>query len=997
MCSKNKLQAKDGLFLDRIENFSCSLAAKNRFQLYCKEILKRCSSLELKEKTSLLLKNDKIVHLVTTLHDHSPFLWHLILSDPNLFVSILTSTPETLHQESVKNQKNNLLLSSFSSSFLSDIKKSMRQERHRHALLVAMADIARIWDLNTITQALSDFADASVQRALHTVLLDAQHHSLYSPLNLDNLEFQCGCVFIALGKHGAQELNYSSDIDLVVFFDSASQRTTSKITSSAFYIKTAQKVASLLQERTADGFVHRVDYRLRPDPSSMPAAISLASAFTYYETIGQNWERAAFIKARPIAGDLGLGQKFLQELSPFVWRRYFDFASIADIHAMKRQIHAIRGYEDISVVGHDIKLGRGGIREIEFFVQTQQLIFGGRCPDLQGRKTLDMLSQLYEKNWITKKACDELTSAYHFLRMVEHRLQMVADEQTQRLPSDPTALKHVACFCGFASVNAFSKQLITHLCKVSHHYNLLFEDPEERSSPSIHLAFSKNETDPETLNSLKILGFRNTQVAFDIVRGWYLGRHSSLLNPRTREILTQTLPSLLISLGSSADPDAALSTLDKAFTRMPAVTELFTIMQAHERLRNLFADLLGSAPRLAHMVAQAPHVLDMIIDPAFSAPVLDFNLLEQTIRAMMGSPPYFETLLEQSRDIARQLNFLTGAHTLSGVLSAEDTGTVYSGIAQGIIRILLENTIQEFEKEYGTVSEGKMAVLGLGRLGACQMTAQSDLDLIILYDFSPTQRESNGLKKVDATVYYTRLTQRLIAALTVPTRRGRLYDVDLRLRPQGGKGPVAIQSDGFFSYQYNEADLWEHMALTRARAIAGDASFCHEIREGLVKLISQKRETSKVIRQAKDMRTSIASFKNDQDPWNMKLAKGGIIDLDFFAQTLVLTQSHNCPELIGCKTNEVFHVAAQNGFLNEYDAHVLMQAHHTFYTLQQWQRTVLQEEFEIQNVPKAILNRFASVFGLPDAKALLAYLLDQQKATLSIIQDCWKCLEKPTE
>ena len=331
--------------------------------------------------------------------------------------------------------------------------------------------------------------------------------------------------------------------------------------------------------------MHRVDYRLRPDPGSTPTAVSLASAYVYYETVGQNWERAALIKARPVAGDLALGETFLNELRPFIWRKYFDFASIADVHAMKRQIHAVRGHDEIAVAGHDIKLGRGGIREIEFFVQTQQLVFGGRRPGLRGRRTLDMLKALHDEGWITAKARDELSEAYRFLRTIEHRLQMVADEQTQRLPSDEEQLKRFAKFCGYPTVKAFSKALTDQAKIVQGHYALLFEEGPELATDVGSLVFTGSDDDPDTLATLQRLGFREPERVAETVRGWHFGRRPAIQSARAREVLTELTPALLSALGGTADPDGALAALDRAFGRMPAAVELLTILQSHDRLR----------------------------------------------------------------------------------------------------------------------------------------------------------------------------------------------------------------------------------------------------------------------------------------------------------------------------------------------------------------------------------------------------------------------------
>ena len=388
-------------------------------------------------------------------------------------------------------------------------------------------------------------------------------------------------------------------------------------------MRLTKALARLLQERTGEGYVLRVDLRLRPDPASTPVALSTVSAYQYYETVGQNWERAALIKARPAAGDLELGERFLADLAPFIWRKYFDYAAIADIHAMKRQIHAVRGHEHVVVPGHDVKLGRGGIREIEFFVQTQQLIFGGRRPQMRGSRTLEMLQQLCADKWISADAVDDLSLAYAFLRRVEHRLQMVADEQTQRLPFEREALTRFAKFCGYARLDGFAADLTHHLTQVERHYARLFEDAPELSVASGDLVFTGVTDDPATLATLRALGFQRPEVAAETVRGWHFGRRAAVRSARAREVLTELTPALLEAFAGSGDADAALSAFDEALARMPASVELLSILRSNASVRELFGDVLGSAPRLAQVIATRPHVLDAAIDPSRS---LDFDI-----------------------------------------------------------------------------------------------------------------------------------------------------------------------------------------------------------------------------------------------------------------------------------------------------------------------------------------------------------------------------------
>ena len=374
------------------------------------------------------------------------------------------------------------------------------------------------------------------------------------------------------------------------------------------------------------------------------------------------------------------------------------------------------------------------------------------------------------------------------------------------------------------------------------------------------------------------------------------------------------MPALLSALGGTPDPDAALAALDRAFGRMPAVVELLTILQSHDRLRLLFADLLGTAPRLADTVAQSPHVLDALIDPAFVDPVSDEKGIEEQVRQIIGQPAHHEEFLDRARDAARQMRFVTGARLLSGILSPTRAGEAYAAIACAIVRASFDEVRRNFEVDHGVVPGAEIAILGLGRLGSRELTAGSDLDLVVIYDFDENNRESTGPRKLDVVVYHTRLTQRLVAALTVPTRRGLLYEVDLRLRPQGGKGPVASQFRGFVQYQTSEAELWEHMALTRARVIAGDTPFGERVETAITNILAAPRDAATVFKQVTEMRELIAQEKGDDDPWDLKLARGGLTDLDFIAQGLVLAHPDKIDTQPGASTPQVIAAASESGF-----------------------------------------------------------------------------------
>jgi glutamate-ammonia-ligase adenylyltransferase len=932
------------------------------------ELLEASSAAGLKRE----LERSRTRDVLLGLADHSPYLWALIQEDPARLVRLMKHPPG----DSVDALVQRLALRR--DEHEADLMPALRRAKREAALLIALADIGGVWDVAQATEALTRFADAAVGAAVNFLL---RKHARAGLLTLDpeapDIENRCGLVVLALGKHGARELNYSSDVDLIVLYDPAAASIPVATEPGPMFARLTRALARLLQERTSEGYVLRVDLRLRPDPASTPVALSTSSAYQYYETVGQNWERAALIKARPAAGDLKLGERFLTDLAPFIWRKYFDYAAIADIHAMKRQIHAVRGHEQVVVPGHDLKLGRGGIREIEFFVQTQQLIFGGRRPQMRGSRTLDMLKLLCADKWISAKALDDLTSAYTYLRRVEHRLQMVADEQTQRLPFEREALTRFAQFCDYAEFDGFAADLTHHLTRVERHYARLFEDAPALSVASGNLVFTGVSDDPATLATLQALGFQRAEAAAETVRGWHFGRRAAVRSARAREVLTELTPALLEAFAGSGDPDAALSAFDEALARMPASVELLSILRSNASLRELFGDVLGSAPRLAQVIATRPHVLDAAIDPARS---LDFDLsfgdeaMGARVETFVAQAQSFEDALNRARDFAAEEMFHIGLNLLSGRLDPDRAGRAYSALAQGLIAALLKRVIEAFQAEHGRIRGGRVAIVALGKLGSREMTAASDLDLMLIYDFPAEASESDGRKRLGPSLYYARLTQRLIAALTAPTKAGRLYEVDMRLRPSGRQGPLATQFASFKLYQEDEAETWEHMALTRARFLAGDKSLGAAVAKTVRETLTGERDAAAIAQETRAMRGLIAREKGDADVWDLKLVSGGLIDIEFIAQYLQLAFARRHPAILDVSTRRVVEGAGRAGLITLEQAEVLVDAHRLYTDATQFMRLSTSGPFDPAKAAAGVKRRIAAAVGFPDFDAFAAAL-----------------------
>jgi glutamate-ammonia-ligase adenylyltransferase len=797
------------------------------------------------------------------------------------------------------------------------------------------------------------------------------------------LEATTGLVVLAMGKYGAFELNYSSDIDLIVFYDAQRFPFRKRDDPRGAAVDIVKGMVRLLSESTADGYVFRTDLRLRPDAGATQVAISTDAAEAYYEGMGQNWERAAMIKARACAGDPETGADFLKAIEPFVWRRSLDYAAIEDIHSIKRQIHAHGGHGAIAVAGHNIKLGRGGIREIEFFAQTQQLILGGRDPALRPQATLAALDALCARGLVTETATTELKDAYRTLRRLEHRLQMVEDEQTHTVPKSDEGVAHIACFMGYADATSFGAALIAQLETVQGHYGRLFERAAPLSGAQGNLVFTGVEDDPETLATIAAMGFRDAHHVAGAIRGWHHGRIRATRSARARELLTKLVPDLLAALAASADPDAAFMQFDRFVSNLPAGVQLFSLFLARPELLRLVAEIAGSAPRLAAHLAQAPATLDALMDADFLTSLPARTALDAALHAQMAKAEDFESRLDAARRFAKEQIFRVGVQIIQGRVKAEDAGPAFAGIAESVVHELLGAAEAELARTAGRVPGGRFAVIAMGKLGGREMTAASDLDLIFVYDVPGAHEHSDGPQPMPVIVYYARLAQRLIAALTVLTAAGGLYEVDMRLRPTGNKGPVAVSLESFRRYHETEAWTWERLALTRARAITGSPDLCHEVEQVIGATLTATTDPAKLITDAREMRQKLAAQFPGKNRWDLKFAPGGLIDIEFVAQTLQLRDAPAHPDLLDTNTIAALNKLRALGALKAADADTLLEASAFQQALTQVLRIAVDGTLDPQAVTpglKALLLRAVDAADFDVLQQRLAELQTQARA-----------------
>ena len=840
---------------------------------------------------------------------------------------------------------------------------ALRRKKLEAHVLIALADLGGMFTAAMTSEWLTRLAEATLKAALRFLLRDAHAQGKINLADFQHPEQDCGLVVLGMGKLGARELNYSSDIDLIVFIDEMSPHIGDQYESIDVFSKMMRRLIRIMQERTADGYVFRVDLRLRPDPGSTPLALPISAALHYYESRGQNWERAAMIKARPVAGDIKAGEAVLHELAPYIWRKYLDYAAIADIHSIKRQIHAYKGHGEIAVRGHNVKLGRGGIREIEFFVQTQQLIAGGRFPELRGRRTVDMLEELCALGWINAKTRDVLIEKYVFLRNVEHRIQMLEDEQTHILPEDDQGFASVAYMMGYQDLKQFTHDFRNALTTVEHHYAALFEQEKELGSETGNLVFTGEDDDPGTLATLSRMGFSRPSDICRIIRTWHFGRYHATQSAEARERLTELTPALLKAFGATKKADEALSRFDTFLQGLPSGIQLFSLLQSNPSLLDMLVLIMSSAPRLAEIITRKPHIFDGMLDPAIFAELPTKTYLENRLEFFLSGVFNYEDILDQLRLFANEQRFLIGIRLLNGAIEGERAARAFTDLADLMISKALSAVEEEFGRVHGFVKGGRVGILGMGKLGSHELTAGSDVDLILLYDYDKNTEMSDGEKPLYISQYYTRLTQRLIAALSAPTGEGVLYEVDLRLRPSGNKGPVAVPFEAFGKYQRNEAWVWEHLALTRARAIAGDQMFLQQLEDEVAAIIALKRDRKSVAHDVREMRALIEKEKPPLNIWDFKTMRGGQVDLEFIAQFSLIC--HQNEFVIGRTTGEVLERLPQS-FLDISSVGELHHAYRIYTNLSQMMRLCLNDKLDPVDMPPGLADLLQRTVGEPD-------------------------------
>jgi glutamate-ammonia-ligase adenylyltransferase len=856
---------------------------------------------------------------------------------------------------------------------LVDAMTALRRAKRAMHLAVAIGDLAGVWPLEQVTGELSAFADAALGAAERVAAhaLVASRELADAPSGSEGVP---GLILIAMGKHGAFELNYSSDIDVSVFFDPQRLPVAPGREAQRAAVRMAQMIVRVLEEITADGYVLRMDLRLRPDPGATPIAVAAPAALNYYQSLGQSWERAAFLKARPAAGDKAAAAAFLEELAPFRWRKHLDYAAIADILAIKRQIRAHKDKSELTDPGFDAKLGRGTIRDVEFFAQTQQLILGGRNPGLRAAGTLEALNRLVEHGHLAAGDRDALAHAYRQFRAVEHRAQMLEDRQTHAVPSDTVARASLAALCGHGNLSAFDRGLSGLRIAVAGIDESLFVDTARPPRLSLY-DFNGVDDDPDTVERLAALGFANPGRVSETIRAWQAGRVRAMRSPRARELLVQLTPALLEALAACGEADLAFERFADFFARLPAGVQTLSLFLAHPGLLKELSEMLALAPGLAAALARQPDLIDAMLDPRFVQPLEadQPGARRASLNRAAAQAGGFEGVLNVARRLRREEAFRIDRSTLKGRLAPEIAGAAHADLAEACIGVLAEAAAAETARRHGP-APGPFTVLGLGKLGGRELAQGSDLDLMVVYDAADGAGPGAG-------EYFARLTQRLITALSAPTEEGLLYEVDLQLRPSGSKGPVAVRRSSFERYYAEEAWTWELLALTRARAVGGAGAFGAEIEALARTLLGRGRAPDKIRADAAAMRARMDRDRPGRAPWDLKLAPGGLVDIEFIAQTLQVIAAAAGADAIRPNTADALAALAAAGALQPPDAQRLDEAWRLSSRLQHWLRIVTDGDAAqaLAEHPR-LGERLAAIGGAPDLAALETRVLDAQQA-----------------
>ncbi|MCK5425365.1 MAG: bifunctional [glutamine synthetase] adenylyltransferase/[glutamine synthetase]-adenylyl-L-tyrosine phosphorylase [Emcibacter sp.] len=981
-----------------LSNFFPLAMDKTNSESKLADFILTCHEQQVADIDGLINKNNHR-SLLCAIFSNSPYLSRLLYRDVQFARLLLTIPLDELYNKIMGELTDALPII----KDISQLMRSLRQAKSQVALIISFADLSGQWPLDVITRRLTEFAEISVSLAVSYLLraemikgnLATPDHvtgdKLYTTRELSK---GTGYVVLAMGKMGGYELNYSSDIDLIVLYDNDIIQYTGRKTAQDMFIRLTQKLVKIMQERTADGYVFRTDLRLRPDPGATAIALSMEGAEIYYQSMGLNWERAAMIKARPVAGDIEAGFEFLSRIKSFVWRKHLDYVALEDIYAIKKLIHQHHGHREICFAGQDIKLGHGGIREIEFYAQIFQLMSGGREPELRVAATCDALNALEMAQKLSPQDNQKLQEAYVYHRTLEHRLQMINDDQTHSMPDSENDLARITAFMGYQNQSEFKKQLTGHL-KIVHGLftNLLKESNQDDDDDEHLLAFPPDDYNAATLAEISKAGYEDPKAIYNIIQTWLLGRYRACRTERARKLLHSFIPEILSNFSRLGNPDTSFKKFDKFLSRLPSGVQFFSFIKAQPWLLELLSEIISIAPNLADQLAKRPLLLDAVLNNDFFEAAFTMEQLSEHLEGQIKGAKDFQDILDISRKWAAEHKFQIGVQILRNNIDAARAGKSLSMVADVILRVMLSRVAGEFANKHGELPGAQFAIFALGKLGGQELTTTSDLDLVFIYDPKETAAFSDGKKPLSINHYFARFSQQFINALTALTGEGKLYEVDMRLRPSGNAGPIAVTLQSFKEYQTKKAWTWEHLALTRGRIITGD----NELSDKITKVVSdvlRNRKRHNLLKDTAAMREKLRKEFGTTDIWSIKHTRGGLVDIEFICQYLILNHMADSPQILVTNTLDQILQLKKYHVLPEEQSDLLYHACDFMQNLQVVLRLCLGSDSKFSDKPQGLIDTLCERFKVNSLSQLALKITETQKNISALYGEI---IEQPPE
>jgi glutamate-ammonia-ligase adenylyltransferase len=821
-----------------------------------------------------------------------------------------------------------------------ELSRILRQYRRRAMVRIAWRDLAGWADLAQTVADLSSLADACLDQACD-LLFQWQSEKFGTPAAADGT--RQNLVILGLGKLGARELNFSSDVDLIFAFphNGKTRGTPESMSNADFFIRLCRQLIKVIGNPTADGFVFRVDLRLRPYGESGPMAISFDAMESYYQEQGREWERYALIKARVAAGDKAAGKDLLERLKPFIYRRYLDYSAFESLRDMKQMISL-----EIKRKGmhNDIKLGPGGIREIEFFGQIFQLIRGGVTPALQDRRIQCVLKTLAQENFISTDTCKELVDAYVFLRNTEHRLQEFSDQQTHTLPAAHSGKIRLAVAMGKQNPQAYSAELENHRNRVHAHFQMLLETAETQGQDReiedrLHAVWQDLIGGAQAREVLTTVGFEEPEAVLSCLD--YLRNHLETreLSPTGKQRLDRLIPKILKQTALCDQPVSTLQRIIDLVKSIERRTSYLALLLENPTILAHLVKLSHASPWVTTFLSRHPVLLDELLDHrTLYKPPASADLKSELDRRIQQIPSGDLEYQIEELCIYKQINVLrVAAADVTGTLPLMRVSDHLSEIAETILNQVVSLAWDHLAEKHGLPVSASdqasckkgFAVIAYGKLGGLELGYGSDLDLVFLHTGTADQTRG-GKKPIDSAQFFNRLGQRVIHILTAHTRAGKAYELDMRLRPSGSSGILASHIDGFEEYHLKDSWTWEHQALIKARPVYGEKSLTERFEKIRREVIGRPRDKSELRKEVVDMRERMRSelLTREEGIFDLKQDVAGMVDIEFLVQYLVLLKSHEYPKLLQWTDNvRLLQTLIETGVMDENTAHILKHAY----------------------------------------------------------------------